>query len=172
MKDLTRSHLRLEISWCGWLWEEEWCRSLFLIKQEDLACSFEKWYHAEGGEFYVICTEKHAVEFCFEEEKPQTAQASITVTTLGERNTPRWSTEIAAPVIWAPLLSTSFNRGFQAVKAIPLENLGFWKVFVVCMNMSHRSQWSAIMFPQNFRRGGRMQTCCWMFKSVQHCCSK
>lgn len=56
---------------------EEWCRSLFLIKQEDLACSFEKWYHAEGGEFYVICTEKQAVEFCFEEEKPQTAQASL-----------------------------------------------------------------------------------------------
>lgn len=77
---------------------------------------------------------------------------STTMTTLGERSTPRWSTEIAAPVIWAPLLSTSFNRGFQAVKAIPLENLAFWKVFV-CMNMSHRSQWSAIMFPQNFRRG-------------------
>lgn len=99
--------------------------------------------------------EKHAVEFYFEEEKPDMVQASLpptTMTALGERSPPRCSTEIAAPMIRALLLSTSLNHSSQVVKATHLENLGFRKFFVVCMNMSHRSQCSVILFAQNFRR--------------------
>lgn len=65
--------------------------------------------------------EKHAVEFCFEEEKPGMVQASLPPTPMtapGERSPLRCSTEIVAPMVRALLLSTSLNRGSQVVKAL------------------------------------------------------
>jgi len=156
MKNLSRSHLNLEMGWCVWLWEEEWCRFLFLIKWEGSALFVweSEGHHARRRRTVSNLYREGCRQIRFWKRKATdgTSLCSSTVAAQGERSTPGCSTEMPAPVISALLLSYRFQPWLLSSKIYSLDNLGLRKVFVCCMNMSHRSWWSAEMFPQNFRR--------------------